>query len=285
MKVSWKKRIKNFTPFRRALRTDGATKRTKDDVPPVYIVASVGDDEDARDEPTEIPGSFGDRDDDLVDDIISVQEQQEEEVGGVSLERSQGAIIGQEADSKNGSLLDNLIPDLIKDEEDGMLAMFQALHANLPEAPEQVKALQAATLAQILKVWRQVEGTSAARMALTDEDASMVAMFREVAGSVGGGLTRGGQAACGFMGKSSDFMDSLLARILYAVRQGQQGLGKIVAPTPERCMESEDVSLKAMFREIAQLFPGTSEAEVENHMLTRMGQVAEKVSRKKRGKN
>lgn len=272
MKVSLKKRLKSFTPFRRPLKAAGATKK-EDESPPVYIVPSLGD--DARDEPTEeaeASGALGDREDELVD-AASLREQEEEV--SLSHDHSHEASIGDETAGSHGTLLDKMIPDLVKDEEDGIVAMFREMHANLPEAPEQVKAMQAGALAQILKVWRQVEGTSAARMALTDEDASMVAMFREIAGSIGGGLTRGGQAASGFM-------DTLLARILSAV----QGLGKIpelVAPTPERSMESEDVSLQAMFREIAQLFPGTSEAEVEDYMLARVGQVAEKASRKKSG--
>lgn len=114
-----------------------------------------------------------------------------------------------EADARQDNELGNRgdgIFDLLTDEEDGLLAMFKAIRdmlfpqdeergANNLESKEGYKensqkekeikekrmpAWQVDTIDQFLRAWHHIEVSTAARMLVTDDDYSVLTIFREV---------------------------------------------------------------------------------------------------------
>lgn len=166
-------------------------------------------------------------------------------------------------------------PGVVADEELGLVAMFQEIHHNMPEAPG--KELARAAVAHIFTAWADLQKktieaatTSAvsprsSTAAPTDEeDISMTAMFKEV-----------GDAMPGVQRGAAESMDAILAQMLLAVSHVPELVSPTVTEKTTAASKEEDLSLAGMFKEIASLIPGgnVSEKQVETHMVGRVEQI------------
>jgi hypothetical protein len=173
-----------------------------------------------------------------------------------------GASIGN---STIASLLEN-VPDVLKDEEDGIVAMFSEIHRSLPEPPEQLQAFIKSTLAHLLAAWTAVKSSTAAK-ALTDDEYGVTAMFKEL----GDSLPKTDVGA---------YLDALFANMVlayYGAKSAAKEVPQLLAPEQDSIID-DDVSLAGMFKEVAHQFPGVSEKEAESYMVNRFKQVTEEAA-------
>lgn len=177
-----------------------------------------------------------------------------------------GASIGHKSPTLH-TLLAQHIPDLITDEEDGLVAMFTEIHRSIPD-PQMHVAMRSA-LARLWQFWNQVQDSEVSRV-LTDDQVGMAAFIKEVGDSTAMESRQALQSA-------TQFLDAMLARMLHSFAQTTQTaseISELVAPTPRGVIE-DDVSLRGMFREVSQQFPRMQTKEVERHLLGRLQQISE----------
>ena len=185
-------------------------------------------------------------------------------------------------------LLDNHVPGVLIDEELGIVAMFQEIHQSLVSQSTSLQDMARATTASVLAAWARIQEQQAQQLRLQgvstkskptgdenplDEDISMAAMFREARDNLLGSFSTPCQdAADGTVGADGvTMLDAMLANMLHTVaceRQQQEKDSFAGRGVPK---DEEDLSMGAMFREIARLLPGgPTEQEVEQHMVSRV---------------
>jgi len=158
-------------------------------------------------------------------------------------------------------LLADCLPGMVVDPDDGMAAMLAAVH--LPMA-----ALGQATMAQLVAVW-------------ADPEFGLQAMIRDLCLPEEG---RDDTTTRSIQQDANLLMDTVLAHMLQAYYKAQQAaaeLPELVSPTIVDKSVDEDVSMTAMFREVAQLL-GLSDQEVNNYMNRRLESVTEEAAAKQR---
>ena len=168
-------------------------------------------------------------------------------------------------DSNNGNR--QSLFDVITDEEDGILAMLYEVRDMLFPLIEQeverddhtvasvatrssvVPDWQATTAEEFMRAWHQVEVSTAARMLATDEDdASMLAMFREIGTATYEELSSGSR-------QLSDYIVANMRIALEAVQRFSDDVyllaDAVLVPEPVPALTvvpARDVSMAAMFR-------------------------------------
>eukprot|EP00977_Amphora_coffeiformis_P000079 scaffold19_cov169-Amphora_coffeaeformis.AAC.4 len=214
--------------------------------------------------------------------------------------RRVGASIGHESSPTLHDLLTTHVSDMLVDEEDGLVAMFQEMSRQLPSARD-VQAPLRRALQQLWQAWLSVQaaGHETGR-ALTDPDIGVTAFFRELVETSQSSKNKELSSASSSSSSSAAavstqkdaslssataFLDALLAQLLHSfykvkktAQQTATETAELVVPTPTAPMDDVDVSMVAMFREASQHFPSSrlrSADDVERHLLGRLQQIAQ----------
>ena len=211
-----------------------------------------------------------------------------------------GASIGHKSPTLHG-LLSAHVPGFVKDEEDGIMAMFAETHRKIRETTPRVSSALRKTLERLWDVWNKVthstEATAAPNSASTTSSRSVEdefgfrGMWKDMHDLVNSSPAQSSEAS-----DAKAYLDALLANMLHTFAQAKDETTSdssepessfsrepawlsrepawTLATPPDE--DDDTSSLRAFYRQVSQKFPSIrSVKEVEWHLLERLQQISQ----------